>query len=785
MLSSINSLPFGLKLYEMMLRIALFLLLVFANHGLKAQFHAVHSNEIPVIKNGDNLANAWAGGINAGQISRIDANQDGLMDIFVFDRSGNKVLVFLNNDSGDPNTFPYSLEHSQAFPTLRDWALLRDFDCDGKRDIFTYNGIGGFKIFKNISTPTDGLQFEEVESNLQAFFNLANDSYNSNIYISSVDLPAVDDLDGDGDLDIMVYSIFGTQVEYHKNMSMENYGTCDSLEYRAANRCYGYFSESAFDNSINLHNEETHASHCPLGYNVLNPSPIVGHPATHPITLHQNSNLRHAGTTLLTLEMTGELPKEIVLGDVSHHNLTALTNSKTVTGMDSVIAVDIEFPANYSNTEAVNLASFPASFYEDMNDDGVRDLIVCPNSAWTSENSESVWYYQNIGEDDNPNFILQQKDLFQKEMIDVGEGATTFFLDYNQDGLPDMLVGNKGYFLELGTYKSALALYENTGTAAEPEFTHITYDFSGLGEMNLGQALHPAFGDIDGDGDLDMLLGTSSGTVYHFVNTAGPGNPVNFEIAPTPILKDSDGNSIDPGQFSTPQLIDLTGNGLLDLVMGERNGKIHLYENSGSTTNPSFSLINEFLGGVETTEGFASTGYSNIYFFDHDGERYLMTGAESGKIRLYSNITGNLNGTFTLENDQLFGLKNGMRSTVSVIDINSDGYPDFFTGNFGGGILFFRGSEPVGLNSFSREDKSLALYPNPAIEMVNVSCLTLEKCTPYRVKIYSSLGVGVLSADKLATQHKINIAALPVGVYVLQALNAQNEIVGTHKLIKQ
>lgn len=766
-----------------MSKIALLLLALLLNCGLKAQFYAIYSDEIPVIKDGNMLANAWAGGINAGQVSRIDADQDGLMDVFIFDRSGNKVLIFLNNGSGDPNTFPYSLTHSQSFPYMRDWALLRDFDCDGKRDIFTYNGVGGFKIFRNISTESDGLQFEEVEGNLQSYFNFPNNAYYSNIFISSVDVPAVDDLDGDGDIDIMVYSVTGMLVEYHKNMSVETYGTCDSLEFVAANRCYGYFTESAFDNSITLHDEATHASMCSPGYNVVDPTPIVNDPPNGHNTFHEWGGLRHSGTTILTLEMTGELPKEIVLGDVSHHNLTALTNSKTISGMDSVIAQDVAFPANYDNTTAVDLASFPAAYYEDVNDDGVRDLIVCPNSAWTSENNESVWYYQNTGADDSPTFELQQKDLFQQQMIEVGEGATAFFIDHNQDGLMDLLVGNKGYFLELGSYRSSLALYENTGTATQPEFTHITDDYMGLGEMNLGQALHPAFGDLDNDGDLDMLLGTSSGTIYHFVNNAGAGNPMNFEIAASPILTDSDGNNIDPGQYTTPQLIDLTENGLLDLVMGERNGTIFFYENTGSLSAPSFSLVTDFFGEVETTEGFSSTGYSNIFFFDQNGERHLMTGTESGKIKLYNNISGNLDGAFTLIDDQLLDLRNGIRSTVSVTDINADGYLDLFTGNFGGGILFFKGTEPVGLANHSAPSKSLALYPNPASHEISVTCISQDNCTPYRIAIYSSLGIAVAAPNTMATQHTINIAALPPGVYILRAFNAANNAVGTHKLI--
>src|SRR5690606_31796834 len=135
-------------------------------------------------------------------------------------------------------------------------------------------------------------------------------------------------------------------------------------------------------------------------------------------------------------------------------------------------------------------------------------LIVSPNNELASENTFSVWDYQNQGLDDQPDCVWQKKDLFQQEMIDVGEGATAFIMDYNADGLQHLIVGNKGYFVSPGVYESKLALYENTGSAQNPEFTFITDDFADLAALNLGQALHPAFGDIDNDGDTDMLIGT-------------------------------------------------------------------------------------------------------------------------------------------------------------------------------------------------------------------------------------------------------------------------------------
>lgn len=767
-----NCNSFGMSTFNhlfMVMKFPILFLLVFLLNTpiLLAQFYATHSNDIPVYQDGSAMANPWAGGINAGQISTIDVNQDGLQDVFIFDRAGNKPMIFLNNNSNDPNSFEYSLKYSQQFPPMRNWALLRDFNCDGKKDIFTYNGIGGFRIYENISATGAELEFTEIESNLQSLYNFPSSSYYSNIFISSVDIPAVDDLDGDGDLDIIVYSVSGVLVEYHKNFSVEETGSCDSLMFVLGNRCYGFFSESAFDNSISLHDEAMHNALCPMGYNVADPTPIIERPDDIEY-IETTTGPRHSGTTILTLEMTQQLPKEIVLGDISHYNLTALTNSSTAEGMDTVVAFDPAFPSNHTNSEAVDLIAFPASYYEDMNNDGIRDLIVSPNNEWASENTSSVWYYQNHGLDDQPDFVLQQKDLFQQEMIDVGEGATAFFMDYNADGLQDLIIGNKGYFVSPGVYESKLALYENTGSAQNPEFTFITDDFAELAALNLGQALHPAFGDIDNDGDTDMLIGTSSGRIYRFNNIAGPGSEVSFVPAEDSILKDVDGNEVDPGQFSTPQLIDLNGNGLLDLVMGERNGKIHLYENVGTAENPSFELTNDFLGNVETAEGFSTTGYSVIQFFDMDGERYLMTGAESGKIRLYSNITGNLDGAFNMEENELFGLRNGIRSTVVVTDINNDEFPDLFTGNFSGGLLFFKGGEPTAVESYFSSEPTFNVFPNPATSDISVSVNQKISGKKYRLILYNALGKIILEKTLDGSTNNIAVDHLSAGIYMVQ-----------------
>lgn len=756
------------------------LALALTQQTLFGQFDAYQSNNIPVIHEGNALVNAWSGGINTGQISTIDVDNDGLEDVFIFDRSARKVMVFLNNGSDDPNSFEYSYQYSNSFPFLRNWVLLRDYNCDGKKDIFTFNGVGGFRVFKNTSTTQAGLQFESVEESLQSYFEFQFSQYFTQIYISSIDIPVIDDLDGDGDLDIIVMSLLGVLLEYHKNYSVEETGTCDSLMFRMKNRCYGYFSESAFDNSITLHDEETHNNLCPPGYNVANPGPTTPRPEDDIDQAPNEGGPRHEGTTILSIDLNQELPKEIILGDIGNSNLVSLTNSTTNSEMDSIVAYDTAFPANYNNTEAADIIAFPASFYEDLNNDNVRDLIVCPNDEYASSNYNSVWYYRNNGEDDLPQFELEQKNLFQQDMIEVGEGAAVFFFDYNQDGLTDMLVGNKGYFISPGVYQSKLSLYENTGDSSTPSFTRITDDFTNIGQLNLGQGLHPTFGDLDGDGDMDMLVGTSSGRVYIFYNTAGPGNPVNFEISSQPILKDVFGEDVDPGQFSTPQLIDLNRDGLTDLVMGERNGKIHFYQNVGSESNPEYELANSFLGGIETVEGFSTTGYSVVHFFEIGNEYHLLVGTESGKIRWYSDIDDNLNGAFLLENDQAFGIQNGIRSSANVVDINNDGQLDLFTGNFGGGLHFFEGGDPTSVNESANQTTSILIFPNPASTQIRIDAVHYSGTM--NVEIFNAVGQRVHQESAFNRLQTLSVSHLENGIYFIR-VSAKTTPLGIAKLI--
>ena len=303
----------------------------------------------------------WVGGINAAQFSTIHLNNDTIEDLFIFDRTGNKILTFVN--SGIGSGYVYAPEYERQFPALQSWVLLRDYNCDGKKDIFSYVS-GGIGVWENTSSGGT-LSFVNVSNNGTTPYVISNQYGNYvNLYVSKSDIPDINDIDGDGDLDVLTFGVIGSRVEYHKNLSVEEGYGCDSLYYELKNECWGHFMETGFGT-----NTAVLFDTCTVG--ISDPQ-------------KEGSVLKHAGSTVLSLDLNNDGVKDLILGDVSFKNLVALTNDNLGVNMNtSFLSQDTAFP---SNTVPVDMQVFPGSFYEDLNNDNIKDLIVSPNSDNESEN---------------------------------------------------------------------------------------------------------------------------------------------------------------------------------------------------------------------------------------------------------------------------------------------------------------------------------------------------------------------------------------------------------------
>jgi hypothetical protein len=137
---------------------------------------------------------------------------------------------------------------------------------------------------------------------------------------------------------------------------------------------------------------------------------------------------------------------------------------------------------------------------------------------------------------------------------------------------------------------SALAL-ALLGLGAEPAhakatlFTELTGPANPVDGLNVqGLFSTPVFGDLDGDGDRDLVAGERSGTFAYFENT-GSATGAAY-AARTGAQNPLDGEDV--GLFSAPALGDLDGDGDLDLVSDEKQGGFFYFENSGDAAGAAF-----------------------------------------------------------------------------------------------------------------------------------------------------------------------------------------------------
>ena len=717
--------------------IGLFFLTCLSLNTMEAQstyfdFGFERDSHIPVMADGSTLSLPWAGGINSVRFSEIDLNLDGIPDLIGFEKHGNRLLPFLRVG----NHYDYAPDYARLFPDLHDWAIFYDYNNDGKADIFTY-GLASVRVFQNISDET--LRFEQVSDQLQAYY------YNgyTNIYASPDDYLVVDDVDGDGHLDILNFWVLGRYVHHLRNYAEEG----EPFDFRLENECWGHFAEAADNNQITLFTDCADKS-------------------------GDDDHTRHTGSSMLLHDFSGNGLPDLLVGDVDSPYNILLYNNGTIEDA-RMTAQDTAFPINMP----IHLYSMPAPSLVTLPEHSAPSLIVSPSdpSLTKSQDLNSVWVYDYDSQ--LQQYTLSQTDFLQGEMLDVGSGAHPVLFDFDGDGLLDLFVGNYGQFDSAKTvngwltsyFSSSVSYFRNTGTPTSPAFTLQTRDFGNLKSLGLN-ALHPTFGDFDGDGAMDMLCGNQEGTllmVPHQRLMTGEGE-LTMEFA-----------QVDVGEWSTPQYFDLDDDGKRDLIIGNRRGLLTYYRNVGQNI-PDFQKITDTLGGVDIRDFTQSYfGYSVPNFYrDSQLGTLLFCAGELGEVAYYKHIDGNLDGDFELAEHNLAetihglakALQEGRRAAIAVADLTGDGKPELLLGNYAGGVAFFRGAQPPAHTSvLAHESPTLRVYPNPATDILHI-----ESDQPFNhIAVYDSYGRIVLKVSNVNNNSTIiNTKTLSPGVYILCSDNS-------------
>ncbi len=546
------------------------------------------------------LKNPWAGGINSVQFFHIDLNGDAREDLVVFDRSAQHLKTFVWNRAGG---FTYAPSYQARFPLIENWMNLVDYDGDGNKDLFT-STPGGIQIYPNVNNNFPKSLGTLKSSGLNGLIN---------IYVNATDIPAIVDVDGDGDIDVLAFEPAGHYISFYENIG--------DLKFTTKSLNWGNFLLNDCEDLV---------------FGIV-PESVLATEST--------SRVQHLGSTLALWDPDKNGVSDLIIGHVNCAQFLYMKNEGT-RAKPIFRSVNYNFPAG-SPHKVPSLASASPL---DLDGDGAMDLLASSHVADLNPSLETASYYRS----ENGALTLKTKSFLQEEMIDVGNNASPVFFDVEGDGDLDLLIGSAN-----------VTLYENVNGT----LTLKTRDFLPLpGASNI---------------QLQVVNGRLA--LFYFVGSASKyreyaAGQLTGEIA-LPVVSFRE----------TPRLYDIDQDGSLELVVLESLGATRVYDWS-NLTKPHQRFESLFRG----------IAYADI---TGDGTVERITLDASG----YIYVSG-----LGLEVQRL-PFQVGQNAQISMVDFNRDGKIDIVVGLASGGVQLFQNTSDIIVPK-----EELYVWPNPASSLLNV-----------------------------------------------------------------
>ncbi|MBA4853678.1 FG-GAP-like repeat-containing protein [Emticicia sp. BO119] len=205
-----------------------------------------------------------------------------------------------------------------------------------------------------------------------------------------------------------------------------------------------------------------------------------------------------------------------------------------------------------------------------------------------------------------------------------------------------------------------------------------------LDGIDVGVGSIPKLIDLDGDGLLDMIIGEQEGKLVHYKQTAV--NTMNFTLVT------SNFNTIDVGDVASPTFTDLDGDNLLDLIIGRFTGTLAHYEQA-SLNSLTFNLVTNTFNSISLGNVAPKPTFTDL---DGDGLLDLIIGKSGGDFIHYEQASTN-SLIFNLVTNSFLGTDLQSSISPAFTDFDNNGLLDFIIGRSSTTFVYYKQANPNSL----------------------------------------------------------------------------------------
>lgn len=690
---------------------------------------------------------------NATDVSFGDLDGDGDYDIAASSRDDDTIAWFENNGGSNP-TFTKIVLTNAADGARR--VSIVDIDGDGDLDIFA------------VSNYDDTVSWFENDGAIAP-------SFTEQVVTHSADGAngiSVGDIDGDGDLDMFLASTNDDTIAWYEAITKLQVTTVSPVAQAIS---------IATDSSITIDFTTT------LDPTTINLDSIL---ITGSQTGIIEGTLSGGGTAILQFDPLSNFKPGEVITVVLTTNLSSEEGSflQQPTMFSFVVqTASLSSPVSYIDHTVTTVLDYVTEInLADVDNDGDLDIVS------SSANDDTIAWFENDGDPVNP--------FFTKNTITLTANVATSVVvaDLDNDGDLDVVSSS--------SQDDTVAWYENDGNA-DPTFTKIIIT------TTADWAFIVAVGDLDNDGDLDIISGSQSDqTLAWFENDGATDPSFSQNVISTTV---SGIHDVSMG--------DLDNDGDLDiLVATQYDNTVSWYENNGAT-HPSFikniittnamTVKSVSLGDLDNDGDLdvlsTSTADNTIAWYENDGAtnpiftKIVISSTVSDLLTVNVGdvdgdgdldvLVANVNTFDYYENDGALNptfakilITSNSNSTSSIVggDVDNDGDLDIVVGKFSDRISWYEAYDSTLSTVIPSIGESFAIYPNPVKDKLMIQ--SNSDSSIQSIAIYDLSGRLVqknILENNTMTSYTLEMSTLHTGTYLIQLYT--NEGVILKKISKE